>query len=367
MRIRAKRESLANAFSIASAASGGQTSPMPILQNVKLEAIEEGLILSATDMEIGIRYRVSGVDVLEKGKVCLNAARMTGIVREDTSDTIEIDGSKEGAKITGKNSLYHVLGEDPEEFPAIPTFGEGRGVTIGQELLAGMLEKTIFSAATEATRYSLNGVLFDMSKGKLLLVATDGRRLAKIEGKTQGEMPKHEEDVIVPVKGLTQLVRLLGNGKEEVQLKVEQSGLLAKTEQAELFARLVEGHFPPYQEVVPKESDKKASVSRETLLRAVRQASLMTSEESRAVKLHFFASGLTVSSQSPQAGDAKIELDIAYDGAELDIAFNPQFLIDFLKVAGTDAITIEMKDKDKPAVFKTDTHYLYLVMPVSLE
>jgi len=367
MRVKAPRETLAEALAITNSATGGRTSPIPILQDIKLDASEEGLVITGTDLEVGIRYLVKEATVEEKGQLCLNSQRLLGMVREDTAESIEIRGNEKGATIEGRNTRYRVNVSNPADFPSLPVFGEQEGISIKGDLLQEMIEKTVFAAASEATRYSLNGVLFDFEKGKIGLVATDGRRLAKIDGKIKGEIAKQEEDVIVPVKGLIQLQRLLSDEEKEVRIRLEQSGILVRTEKAELFARLIEGHFPPYREVIPKEMAARVEIPRESFLRAVRQANLMTTEEMRAVRLHFSSGGLKISSRSAQAGEAEVEMEIAYGGEEVEIAFNPDFLLDFLKVARTEKIWMEIKDKDKPALFKTDANYLYLVMPVSLD
>ncbi len=367
MKVKAPREVLTEALGITNSATGGRTSPMPILQDIKLVASKEGLVVTGTDLEVAIRYLVKEAKIEEEGQLCLNSQRLLGMVREDTAESIEISGDEKGAIVEGKNARYRVNVNNPEDFPSLPVFGTEKGISVNAELLQEMIEKTVLAAASEATRYSLNGVLFDFEKGKFELVATDGRRLAKMEGKAKGEIAKRDEDIIVPVKGLVQLQRLLGDEKKEVEIRLDQAGLLAKTQKAELFARLVEGHFPPYQEVIPKEMEMRAQIPREGFLRAIRQAYLMTTEETRAVRLHFLPGMLRISSRSAQAGEAEIELEIGYNGKEIEMAFNPDFLLDFLKVARTDEIVMEMKDKDKPALFRTDGNYVYLVMPVSLD
>lgn len=365
MKLRFAREPFRDAFQSA-ATIASQRTTKPVLQNVKVETGKEGVVLSATDLEVAVTLSVvEGVEVLEKGQMLLPASRVTGILRESPADQLELESAENICKITGKDSVFKVLVEDPEEFPALPSMQTEGALQIDAAQLVAMVRKTAFATARESTRYALNGILFVISDRTLELAATDGRRLAvatlNLE-KSEAALPP----AIVPVKALTELERLPRKEGEAVLVKLEERQVFFKTERGLISSRLVEGNFPPHSEVIPKDLNKKVRVKRAALLSAVRRAALLTTEEAKAVRLNLSSGKLTVSSKTPESGEAEVNLDVEYSGSALEIGFNPDFLIDVLRAVEEEEIEFEASEPTRPALIRAGKDYLYVVMPLTL-
>ncbi|KPJ62780.1 MAG: hypothetical protein AMS15_02775 [Planctomycetes bacterium DG_23] len=365
MKLRFAREALREAFQLAASVAGQRTTK-PVLQNVKVETTEQGVIVSATDLEVAIRLSVvEGVEVLEQGQILLPASRVAGILRESPAGELELETVQSGCQIKGKDSVFKVLVEDPEEFPRLPSMQIEPALRIAAKDLVGMVRKTAFATAKESTRYALNGILFVITDHTLELAATDGRRLAVATldlEKTEATLPP----AIVPVKALTELERLPTQEEEAVEIKLEETQVFFKTERGLISSRLVEGNFPPHREVIPKDMDKKVKVRRESLLSAVRQAALLTTEEAKAVRLSLSPAKLTVSSKTPESGEAQVNLEVKYSGKPLEIGFNPDFLVDVLRAVEEEEIELEASEPTRPAVIRAGKDYLYVVMPLTL-
>ncbi len=258
--------------------------------------------------------------------------------------------------------------EDPANFPDLPTFAEEKYHELSAGALREMIRRTAFAAAAEMTRYSMTGVLWEVDEDHVKLVATDGRRLALAQGEakahgghsTKGQMP------VVPSKAMSLLERNLQDDDETVQVSVRPNEVLFRTERAVIYSRLVEGRFPDYRQVLPKKSATKVPLSVPAFTAAVRQAAIMTDEESKRVVFRFAKKMLTLQAQGANTGRSKVEMPIEYEGKALDIAFNPVFVIDMLKVLPADAeLVLELTDGNTPALFRSGANYLYLVMPLT--
>jgi len=200
----------------------------------------------------------------------------------------------------------------------------------------------------------------------MTMVATDGRRLAMAKG-TCTEAKGEAGGCIVPTKALNLLMRLLDDPSEDVRVKIADSQAFFATDRATLTTNLVEGSFPPYKDVIPKEHDRKATFKTDVLASGVRRAALLTNEESKGVKFAFSADGLNLSSRAPEMGEAEVSVPSeAFNGETIEIGFNPQFVTDVLKVADAEEVNIELKASNKPGTIKVGTDFLYVVMPVSL-
>ncbi len=387
MRLTCGRAALQEAVALAGALASTR-SAKPILQNVKLEAKKGVLDILGTDLEVAIRFRVQNVEIEEEGEAAVNAARLLGIVRESRDEKLVMEVNDTTCVIKGSDSEFDLPTDDAGEFPVVPTFEEKGQVKIGRDELGEMVSKTAFAAASESTRYALNGVYVVFGNNKMEMVATDGRRLAYSKSKASGANPEMGA-VIIPTKAMLQLQRLPGGAAEAGEEAAEgeekkpakkgkkgsgESALISVLENQVrmqcgsglVVSQLVEGQFPPYQEVVPKDSNKKATLKREAFLSAVRRAALLTTDEARSVKLSFGGEKVTLKSQAPEAGQATVELGIGYEGEKLDIAFNPTFLVDVLRVLGDDEVTMEMSEPSRPAAIRAGGDYLYVVMPINV-
>ena len=299
------------------------------------------------------------------------AGKLSEIVNNSPDDTLTLETTGDSTTIKGSDSFFKVFGYNAEEFPPVSAFEGTADFSLSAGSLRQLLDRTRFAAAKEMTRYAINGVLFEKKGKKLLLVATDGHRLAQtrddtIEGSTK------DVSAVVPIKAINLIERLLTDPEQTVSLQFKENKLFVQVSAegggvtATLSCALVEGTFPPYNDVIPKDSDKKMTINRLRFESAVRRASLLTNEESKGVRLAFTAGSLSISSRAPEMGEAKIDLPVEYSGEAIDVGFNPLYLMDALKVADQETVTFELKTPNKPGLLKSGPSFLYVVMPVNL-
>ncbi len=352
----------------------GSKAAMPILSNVLIEADKDQISLSTTNLDLGIRCRIKA-EVKEGGSVTLPVKRLATIVRELPNVDVTVDtGANHQVKIASGGSNFRIMGIGADEFPKLPDTGDDKTFTLGQDELAGMLGNVAYAQSTDETRYILNGVYFNFKDGKLALVATDGRRLALVSR----ELPVPAGSagaIILPAKTVAELLRLLGKGDKlrisfnerraafQIDTDKDSSGL---TDAIYLFSKVVEGNYPNYQQVIPKETHQRIKLEREFFLQCVHRAALVTSEKSNSVKIRLSANKLDLSASSPDFGESHESLAIDYSGPELQVAFNPQFIMDPLRALTKDEVFFELKDEVSPGVFKTLESFVCVIMPVRL-
>lgn len=357
--------------------------PTPVLQCVKLTAKGGLLTLAATDLEVGLKLSIDQVDIQKEGEALIPSDKLTQIIRASDDPTLTLETDDHAMHIRGADSHFKVYGYDPKEAPAVRDFsGEaGGGETkldceIDSELFRHLISRTLFAAAAEYSRYAINGVLFERDGKKLRLVATDGRRLAVASGTCKAKDGK--SSCIIPTKALNLISRLIGDGDVPVKIAIEKNQIVVAVgeggDTAVLSSNLIEGAFPPFEDVIPRDLDKKASFDAQILSSAIRRAALLTNEESKGVRLSFSGGdkkSLTLTSRAPEMGEAEIHLDLSnYEGDALEIGFNPSFIIDALKVvdgAGGRDVIFEFKAPNKPGVMRTGQDFTYVIMPVNLQ
>ena len=368
MKITCNREQLLAAFQTAAAVAPAR-SPKPILQNVKIEANESGAILLATDLEIGVRIQAGGVDVQSPGAAVLPIARFGAILRESADEQLRIETDGKGTTVRGQRSEFKLPAEDPAEFPAIAAFSEAKFHEAPARLIRELIRRTIFATDNESSRYALGGVLLEFAEDKITAVGTDGRRLAKMEipARSVGGHQSGDATTIVPTRSMQLIERALTDGDAECQLAARPNELLVQTPRATIFTRLVEGRFPRWRDVFPQRSGAtqiQAPVG--ALLAAVRQAAIVTSEESRGVDFTFEAGQALLAGRAAEIGQSRVELPLAYDGPSISIMLDPRYLQDFLKALDAETtITLELKDSESAAVCHTDDGYGYVIMPLA--
>jgi len=343
-------------------------SPKPALQCVKIESTKKELRLLATDLEVGVRVVLTeGMQVSEGGEALLPADRVGAILKELTSEKVTLTVENTAAVLETEDSRFAIVGDDPSSFPTIPDFGKEGATELEATKFGKMIHRTIFAMAREAARYALNGVLWEIDGKEFHLVATDGHRLALAKGECRGGKSAGQVSAIVPSKAMHLIERSI-QGAETVDVQIGEKQLLVRAGNVVVYSRLVDGHFPKYEDVIPKDSDKKAKVVTGAFLSAVRRASLLTNEESRGVKLAFSKKQVVLSSRAPEMGEAKVTMSAEFEGPdeEFEIAFNPFFMIDVLKVIETDNLTLQMKNANKPGLIRVGNQYVYVIMPVNV-
>lgn len=346
---------------------------MPILANVLLEASGSGdkgqLELAATDLEVGIRG-VHPCNVDKKGGVTASAKKLFEIVRELPDESIRVEVS-ENAYLTIRcaRAEFTLAGTTADEYPTLPAFTPERTVKVQAAVVGEMIERTMYAASSDETRYNLNGVYLERLDeiGKLRMVATDGHRLAYVDRALGDDVEGLEGGVIIPRKGLSELKRLVDEeDADEVELGFEGSSGLARKGAVTLVMRLIEGEFPNYRQVVPSDTPVQLTLPAELLTHALRRVALLSAERSRAVKLELSTGQLQLSSNNPDLGDAREELDVDYDGDPLAIAFNARYLMDALVAGGSKEIQLSFRDPLSPALLRPtdDSDSLAVVMPM---
>lgn len=368
MKIVGERDKLLAAFQTAATVAPSR-SPKPILQNIKLVAEKDKVTFLATDTEVGIRLEVPGVEVVAPGSVVLPTSRFGPILRESSDEklTIETDGSS--IQVTGARSEFKLPAENPDEFPEVATFEEKKFHEIPARLIKELVKRTLFATDNESSRYALGGVLLVFDGSEITAVGTDGRRLAKMKGPAQSK-EGHESGetmTIVPARAMQLIDRALTDADAEIQVSARANDVLLKSPTATIYARLVEGRFPKWQDVVADRPDSKSiDLTVGPFYSAIRQAAIVTSDESRGVDFTFGGGSLVLSGSTAEVGQSRIEIPVAYDGDELSITLDHRFVADFLKVLGAETkVAMSVKDNEQPADFKTDDGYHYVVMPLS--
>jgi DNA polymerase-3 subunit beta len=352
----------------------GSKAAMPILSNVLIEAEKDYISLTTTNLDLGIRCKIKA-EVKEGGSVTLPVKRLSTIVRELPNVDVTFDSSAtHQVKIASGGSNFRIMGIGAEEFPKLPDSADDKTFTLEQGELATMLSNVSYAQSTDETRYILNGVYFNFKEGKLALVATDGRRLALVSKEVS--VPAGSAGaIILPAKTVAELLRLLGKGDNlkiafnerraafQIDTGKDTSGL---TDSIYLFSKVVEGNYPNYQQVIPKETHQRIKLERELFLQCVHRAALVTSEKSNSVKIKLSTNLLEISASSPDFGESHESMAISYSGPELQVAFNPQFVMDPLRALTKDEVFFELKDEVSPGVFKTLESFVCVIMPVRL-
>jgi len=312
MKANFNRAALSDVLGLLTFVVPGRT-PKPILQCLRITAGEKDVRICATDLEVGVNCLVCEVQVEQSGEIVVPADRLAAVVRESTDDILLIEAEEGVCKITGADSHFTIYGQEA-------------------------------------------------------LVATDGRRLARSRVNLAASPSKEvtQTKIIVPAKAMGLLDKIGGSDEDMVSIKLVDNQVLMSCANVVVSSNLVEGNFPKYEDIIPTDYDKKLTLSRDATLSAVRRAALLTSDESRGIKLAVGDDRLVFSSRAPEAGDARIEMSVKYKGEPIEIGFNPQFLIDALRVVREPEFELEFGQQDRPGLMKSGQNFLYVLMPVSL-
>ncbi len=368
MKVTVRRESFLHAFGPV-AAVAPQRSPKPILQNVKFDVTSDGATLMATDLEVGIRHKVEGIEIDTPGSAVLPTQRFGNILRESNDDTVLIECNGEHTIVKGQRSEFNLPSINPSEFPPIAGFDETNFYDVSARLLKEVIRRTLFATDNDSSRYALGGIKLEADDHELTAVGTDGRRLAKMSGPIArtGEAVAFGEATIVPSRSMQLIDRVLVDDDSTVQLAVRQNELLVRSPQATIITRLLEGRFPRWREVIPQSRDSsKIDLPVGQFASAVRQAQIVMSEEKRGIDFMFGEGTLVASGRAAEIGESRVEMPISYDGRIITIALDPKFVLDFLKVLDpSSTLTIDLIDGDSAALCKTDDGYCYVIMPLA--
>jgi len=368
MRFTIAREKLQEGLSAVTAAVPSKTT-LPVLANILLETTDKGIRLSGTDLDIAVSTEVLA-DVETQGSITIPAKKLAEIARELPSAPVKISSAGE-QKVTLEcgRSRFKLLGLPRDEFPSFPTvrFDESWRVRSGD--LQKLIGHTSFAASTEESRPILNGVLWELRPDHMRMVATNGHRLSKMELPITSEGAP-SGDLIVPPKALEQ-IRKLFPAEEDLEIARGDNHLAFRSPFTSVFTRLIEGPYPNYEQVIPKDNDRVALADKNVLAQSLRRMSIIASDQTHRIRLAFNAGMLKLGVQTPDLGEAQDEVPINYEGDPLEIGFNANYLIEILRYMPTDEVRLTFKAAERAATiepegWKDDAKYLCLVMPLKL-
>ena len=368
MRFTITREKLQEGLTAVAASIPAKTT-LPVLANILLETTEKGIRLSGTDLDIAVSTEVAA-DVETSGAITIPAKKLSEIARELPPSPVKMASSGEQrVTLDCGRSHFRLLGLPKDEFPSFPNikFNESWRVRSGE--LQKLISHTSFAVSTEESRPILNGVLWELRPDQMRMVATNGHRLAKMQVpiKSSG-MPS--ADLIVPPKALEQIRRLFP-ADEELEIARGENHLGFRSPFTAVYTRLIEGPYPNYEQVIPKDNDKYAIADKGALISALKRMSVIASDQTHRIRMSFNAGMVKFSVQTPDVGDAQDELPVRYEGDQLDIGFNASYLLEILRFMPTEEIRLTFRAPERAATLEPEqwndpAQYLCLVMPLRL-
>lgn len=373
MKLTCERDKLLGAFQVAATVAPSR-SPKPILQCVKLEVKDSVATLMATDLEVGVRIVVEGVQADGDGAVILPVQVFGNILREGCDEKLKIAVKSKGIGVQGDHSKYDLPYQDPEEYPEVADFGDEAHLKLPALLFKELIRRTLFATDNESSRYALGGILLEVeqvsgSDGVLVAVGTDGRRLAKMAGPIEivGDIQLNDAPIIVPAKSMQLVDRAMLDLEGEVLIAPHTNDVLVRTGVSTIYSRLVEGRFPKWREALPSRSDvPQVEVTVGPMYSALRQAAIVASDESRGIEFSFGGGSLVLKGITAETGQSRIEFPIPYDGEEITVSMNHRYVGDFLRVLDQEStFTVEVQNSESPALFTTSDGYAYVVMPLA--
>ncbi len=352
------------------AASVPTRTTLPVLSNILLEADEDGVRMSGTDLDIAVSVQVPA-DVEEGGSLTVPAKKFQELARELPEQPARITTKGDRLELTCGRASFKLNGLPRDEFPTFPSVNFAESWRIRGELLQMLIRQTSFAVSTEESRPILNGVLWQLGDADMRMVATNGHRLARI--RVPVETPGAPRvDLIVPPKALSQVERLYGP-EDEIEVARSENHLGFRCGGTQIYTRLIEGPYPNYEQVIPRDNDKFAVVDKAAFVAALRRMAVVASEQTHRVRLSFMGPMLRLSVETPDLGEAQEEMEAAYEGEAIDIGFNASYLLEVLRYMQTDEVRLTFRAPERAATFEpvgagSDEvpDYLCLVMPLRL-
>jgi DNA polymerase-3 subunit beta len=337
---------------------------IPILSNVLIEAVDDQLVVSATDLTVSMRCYVEA-KVLEEGALALPARRFFQLVRELTSPQVKISAQgNEIAEITTGTSVFKINGMNKAEFPTLPDLSGSLEITLPSSLKE-MFSKTAFSAAREDSRYMLNGVQVRIANQIATFIGTDGKRLAKASIPVAVDASVVGAHVI-PLKAVEEMIKMLDDSNNNVHLSLAADKVSLECGHLTLITKLLSGQYPDVERVIPATSEYTFSIHREELISLLRQVSLFTSETSSSVRFSFETGQLHLAAMSSDIGEGRVSMPVDYSGPKLEIAFNPYFFLDILRHSKDETIRFGLNDAHNPGLITDTTQAMFVIMPMRL-
>ncbi len=369
MRLTISREKLQEGLQAVTAAVPSKTT-LPVLANLLVETTDRGIRLSATDLDIAVSTEVSA-DIEVPGAITIPARKLGEIVRELPPAPVKLSATGEQrVSLECGRARFKLLGLPRDEFPTFPQVRfDDSAWRVKSGALQNLITHTAFAVSTEESRPILNGVLWELRDDRMRMVATNGHRLAKMETALEGSTAP-SSDLIVPPKALEQIRRLFP-AEEELEIARGDNHIGFRSPFTAVYTRLIEGPYPNYEQVIPKDNDKSCLLDKAAFVSALKRMSVIASDQTHRIKLSFNAGMLKFSVTTPDLGEANDELPINYDGDPLDIGFNASYLLEILRQMPTDEIKLTFKAPERaatiePHAWSDPAVYLCLVMPLRL-
>ncbi|HBD97382.1 MAG TPA: DNA polymerase III subunit beta [Gemmatimonadetes bacterium] len=360
------RQNLHNGLAAVSASIPSKTT-LPVLSNILFEAKEDAVWMSGTDLDVAVRVKVPA-DVKELGRLTAPGKKLQEITRELPEQPVEVATRGEQIELKCGRSNFKLNGLPADEFPSLAEVDFSEGWTVTGKDVNGLIHHTTFAVSTEESRPILNGVLWELREGSMRMVATNGHRLARMGVPAEsGGAPS--ADFIVPPGALQHVQRLF---KDDDTIEVARSGnhLGFRADSTEVYTRLIEGTYPNYDQVIPRDNDKVATIDKKALESAVRRMAVVASDQTHRIRLKFEPGRAHLNVLTPDLGEGHDELEIGYEGEELEIGFNANYLLEVLRYMPTDEVDVAFKAPERAVTIEpsgdNDIDYLCLVMPLRL-
>ena len=346
---------------------------IPILANVLIEAKNNEISITATDLEVGLKSKYEA-KVIDEGRITVSAKKIYEIIKELPDKEISFNSkSNFWVEIKCHKSIFNLVGLSPEEFPKFPDIQLNNNNIILKNNLNEMIEKTLFSVSNDETKFNLTGIFIKSNNinnvSKLIFVSTDGHRLSLIQRILEKELDqKYKEGFILPKKGIIEIKKFLENTEEDIFMGISDNNYSIRNNKTTLIMRMVDGDFPDYNRVIPEIGKNSAVINKDLFLHALKRISILSSEKSKGVKMNLKRDSLILSSSNPDLGDAKEEIDIIYDGDEISIGFNAKYIIEILQVIKNENIILNLKDNISPGRINPegDEDHISVIMPMRL-
>lgn len=367
MRVSVLQENLAKGLSIVSR-SATTRAQLPILSNILLATEKERLKLSATDLETGINFYL-GAKIEEKGAITIPAKVLFEFVSSLPAGKVSLETKGDSLKLSSGNFKAEINGIGAAEFPPIPSFSGKPTLTFEMKTFKEIIDQVAFAAAIDEGRPVLTGVRLTIKNDKLVLAATDGYRLSVKKLKNLLKTKGLKKTLIIPARTLQEVVRIKEEGKVKILLMEKGNQVIFGLEDTEVVTRLIEGEFPPFEKIIPREKKTSLVVDREEMMKAVKIAAIFARETANIVKFKISNDKLQISANAPQVGRNESLVEAKIEGGENKIAFNFRYLLDFLNAVAVEEIVLEMTGPLNPGVFKPkgDSSYLHIIMPVRVQ
>ncbi len=369
MNFQITRQNLHSGLAAVSASIPTKTT-LPVLSNILFEAEADGVWMSGTDLDVSVRVRVPA-DVEEEGSLTAPGKKLQEIARELPDQPVQVATRGDQIELRCGHSHFKLNGLPAEEFPTLPQVTFEEGWTVGGGQLHGLIQHTSFAVSTEESRPILNGVLWELRDGRMQMVATNGHRLARMAVPAAASSAP-SADFIVPPGALQQVQRLFEDG-DEIAVAREGNHLGFRAGSTEVYSRLIEGSYPNYEQVIPKDNEKEAIVVKGALESAVRRMAVVASDQTHRIRLQFETDRVHLNVLTPDLGEGHDELELQYDGEELEIGFNATYLLEVLRYMPTDEVKLSFQAPERAATVEPvvgegedPLDYLCLVMPLRL-